>query len=1147
MEGIEKVWPEWRVEKEIGRGSFAAVYRCVKEENGAKEYCAVKVISVPQDGYGTDEVRTENMSEEETKIYYKEIADDLVKEIEILRALKGTENIVEIYDAKVVEKEKAVGWTIYIRMELLTDLNTYMCDKKLSEDEIIKLGTDLSRGLAVCHKAKIIHRDIKPENIFVDDRGNFKLGDFGVARQLEKTQCSVSVKGTYNYMSPEVYAGKKCDGKSDMYSLALVMYKLLNHNRLPFLDPNKQIVRFSERQAAFKRRIKGEKLPPIAGISDELNAVILQACAFKSADRQKNIEEFAKELELIGKGKKKIRLSRGRIVAVVAVSLVFLFAAVFGVLFAANETVRTGVEKLFAQENETTSPVETAPERKYNTVLNAHSVFEDGSIVCDGCFFVEPGKVIHTDDATVTDLSEVLKIDQPDNSRYMCDSKYIYYSVDREKSVQYNVGIGFDIYRYDITTKESKIIYSSENEALERIVYCDDENIYFTQWDRTYIEGFEIGPANLKKYNFSSDRLTTISLNIYEVFVYNGYIVFTTVYGDLDLTAPLSLYVYDTVENSLIKIAKSCLTLDISYWRAGELYFIEVLSQNNIESDIDSCLGEVCISKYNMKTGKKESVSHSKEVEIADTYEMEEGMINDQYAVIPNTISVWIYKSDKSYSLKPLNSQEEASWYCNDLFVEKSISDKILYLDSDGYKKTLYEILGDGSFHQLGNEIYTTELNIVIGLNAFMADGKLYVISEEDASVSVHDFFADSPAQNIEFAEKKEKVYTTQNVNVRVGPDKSYDSLGIIKAGTTVDRIATGSNDWSKVLYEGEVAYISSKYLTPIVIEKSDYEILKQTLVLALDNSSINGLGSELFGNYIHEFLISGMYELYDEYFGWNSNYCTFVDNKYDEKKGEYITGDPLKKFEDVKGYAYFPESKVVWIFENIFNTDISEFSSSDYYQYQGKFYCSYYDYDYGSSGITINNCQNDGTLYTFDLNTYQKYCTSIMNKHFRLTAEPESHNGKKYWSIQNFQRLFSDEEIVFERYCKKEYNDDMNHEYIFCDLDQDGTREMLVKHSAYGEGHDDYELLYYDGTLVKSAGKFQASGDFEQLYYLKSIHAVCYADLTAYEENPGNLNVKLLSMNDHKLVESDFVFNGDISDLELLELTNVVYMPEYE
>lgn len=324
MQIINRIWPEWKVEKEIGQGSYGTVYKCVNE---TKEYCAMKVISIPQNEHEMSEVISEKMSVEQSREYYKDIADDLIKEIEILKALKGTKNIVEIYDAQIIEKEDGIGWNILIRMELLTDFNTYISDKQLSEKDVIKLGADLGNALSVCHKAKIIHRDIKPENILVDDEGNFKLGDFGVAKQMEKTQGSMSVKGTYNYMSPEVFAGKKCDGRADLYSLALVMYKLLNNNRLPFIDPNKQIVRYSERQTAFEKRINGEELPPIQGISNELNAVILKACAFKPNDRQKDIDELNKELGYLLEGKRIINKKLLKRIAIAVAVVVLLVSA----------------------------------------------------------------------------------------------------------------------------------------------------------------------------------------------------------------------------------------------------------------------------------------------------------------------------------------------------------------------------------------------------------------------------------------------------------------------------------------------------------------------------------------------------------------------------------------------------------------------------------------------------------------------------------------------------------------------------------------------------------------------------------------------------------------------------------------------------
>ena len=157
MNIIEKTWKGWKVKEEIGRGSYGTVYKCSKVENGVEEYAAVKVISIPQSGYAED---AEKMSEEQTKEYYKDIADELIKEIEILKELKGTKNIVEIYDAEIIEKEDGIGWNILIRMELLTAFSAYSKNKKFTEAEVIRLGLDLSDALAVCHKTRTSTRPV---------------------------------------------------------------------------------------------------------------------------------------------------------------------------------------------------------------------------------------------------------------------------------------------------------------------------------------------------------------------------------------------------------------------------------------------------------------------------------------------------------------------------------------------------------------------------------------------------------------------------------------------------------------------------------------------------------------------------------------------------------------------------------------------------------------------------------------------------------------------------------------------------------------------------------------------------------------------------------------------------------------------------
>ncbi|MBQ6420802.1 MAG: serine/threonine-protein kinase [Clostridia bacterium] len=330
---IEQVWPEWNVDRVLGKGSYGTVYRCSKTGgSGGTEYAAVKVISVPQDDYDAEYVGSEWMTVEQSRAYYKDIADQFMNEIRLLEALKNEPHIVNILDSAIVEKEEGIGWQIFIRMELLTDFNTYSSDKNFTPEDVRKIALDLCDALIVCGKKRIVHRDIKPENIFVDDKGNFKLGDFGVAKQMEKTYASMSTKGTYNFMAPEVVTAQKYDSRADIYSLGIVMYKLLNNNRLPFLDPEKQLIRFHERQEAFERRIKGEKIPPIPGVDDDMNAVILKACGFRPEDRYRNVEEFRQALVAVTQKKQTVKTGKKRNMLIPVLCVIALIAVTGSIL-----------------------------------------------------------------------------------------------------------------------------------------------------------------------------------------------------------------------------------------------------------------------------------------------------------------------------------------------------------------------------------------------------------------------------------------------------------------------------------------------------------------------------------------------------------------------------------------------------------------------------------------------------------------------------------------------------------------------------------------------------------------------------------------------------------------------------------------------
>jgi hypothetical protein len=182
-------------------------------------------------------------------------------------------------------------------MELLTSLVSYIQHNELTKQLIIKLGIDLCKALEVCQKYNIIHRDIKPENIFVSELGDFKLGDFGIARQVEKTMSGLSRKGTFSYIAPEVYKGEAYGSTVDIYSLGMVMYRLLNNNRLPFMPPYPERITYAAKEMSLVRRMNGEVIPMPSNDNGRLAEIVLKACAYEPRDRYDSPSVMRKALE----------------------------------------------------------------------------------------------------------------------------------------------------------------------------------------------------------------------------------------------------------------------------------------------------------------------------------------------------------------------------------------------------------------------------------------------------------------------------------------------------------------------------------------------------------------------------------------------------------------------------------------------------------------------------------------------------------------------------------------------------------------------------------------------------------------------------------------------------------------------------------
>lgn len=302
----EPLWGSWYVDGPIGKGSFGRVYKVHKDEFGKLYYAAVKMISIPE---SDDEIERAKMVMPDITVptFFRTFVTDIVQEISFMSAFKGNTNIVSIEDHTVIEKDE-LHWDILIRMELLRTLSSYMAERTLTVADVINIGLDISRALELCALKNTIHRDIKPDNIFVSDYGDFKLGDFGVARQIERknSELEMSKKGTTSYMAPEIYNNEPYGASVDLYSLGIVMYRYLNHNRLPFMPPFPEPIKPDDREKALSRRTKGkEPMPDIPDIPPELNDFVLKACAFKSEDRFRDATEFRTELEKIAGVKSK--------------------------------------------------------------------------------------------------------------------------------------------------------------------------------------------------------------------------------------------------------------------------------------------------------------------------------------------------------------------------------------------------------------------------------------------------------------------------------------------------------------------------------------------------------------------------------------------------------------------------------------------------------------------------------------------------------------------------------------------------------------------------------------------------------------------------------------------------------------------------
>ena len=186
---------------------------------------------------------------------------DAENEVQRMDDLKGCPNVIYYEDFRFRdwEENNSFGCDLLIKMPLMESvIDLIKKGEHFSNEQIIRIGKDISSALIYCHRNNILHRDIKAENIFRNKQGIYFLGDFGISRILSRAQMASTGIGTFQYAAPEQAQLEKYDHRADIYSLGLTLYVLGNRNRLPFTNKY-NIPRDSPE---IIKRIKAKELPP---------------------------------------------------------------------------------------------------------------------------------------------------------------------------------------------------------------------------------------------------------------------------------------------------------------------------------------------------------------------------------------------------------------------------------------------------------------------------------------------------------------------------------------------------------------------------------------------------------------------------------------------------------------------------------------------------------------------------------------------------------------------------------------------------------------------------------------------------------------------------------------------------------------------
>jgi predicted Ser/Thr protein kinase len=258
----------YEITGELGRGAMGVVYKALDPTIGR----TVALKTMRLDVHGLD-------------------AQEMVRRFQNEARAAGVlnhPNIVTIYDAGEQDG------IFYIAMEFIegTTLHEVLAEKRvLATDEVLQLTRQICRGLDYAHSNGIVHRDIKPANIMITGNGTVKIMDFGIAKSGGQVTNTGQVLGTPNYMAPEQVKGRQLDGRSDLFSLGVILYEMLTGEK-PFVGQNVTTIIY---KIVNENPITPRDLD--VTVHPGLSAIVTKALAKAPDDRYQTGADLVRDLE----------------------------------------------------------------------------------------------------------------------------------------------------------------------------------------------------------------------------------------------------------------------------------------------------------------------------------------------------------------------------------------------------------------------------------------------------------------------------------------------------------------------------------------------------------------------------------------------------------------------------------------------------------------------------------------------------------------------------------------------------------------------------------------------------------------------------------------------------------------------------------